>query len=211
MNEAHVQHAVGFVEHQHLNSRKVDVALLGVIEQTTGCGNEDVDAVSERRNLRVDGDAAKNDERLEGQVSTVGTNAVFNLSGQLARRCQNQHPYLAWPGHPRGGQTIENRQGKAGGLAGTCLCAGHQVTSGEHDRNRLSLNRRGGFVALIGNGTKDLGYQTQFGKFHAGELQAFAMRARKNAMTANTRTSLGKQQVGRARRECLARSVGRQD
>ena len=60
--EAHVEHAIGFVEYQHLDTRKVDISLLCVIEQTAGCGDEDVDAVSERRNLRVHPDPAKNDE-----------------------------------------------------------------------------------------------------------------------------------------------------
>ena len=60
--EAHVKHAIGFVEYQHFDARKVDISLLCVIEQTAGCRDEDVDAVSERRNLRVHPDPAKNDE-----------------------------------------------------------------------------------------------------------------------------------------------------
>ena len=43
-DEAHVEHLVGFVEHEDLDLREVDVPLLHEVEQAAGRGDEDVDA-----------------------------------------------------------------------------------------------------------------------------------------------------------------------
>ena len=45
-NEAHVEHAVGLIEHQHLDLRQVDGALLHVVEQAARRGHHDFDAAS---------------------------------------------------------------------------------------------------------------------------------------------------------------------
>ncbi len=44
--EAHVEHAVGLVEHQDLDVREIAVALVAEVEQTAGRGDEDVDATA---------------------------------------------------------------------------------------------------------------------------------------------------------------------
>ena len=44
--EAHVQHAVGFVEHQDLDGGQVQVALLLQVEQAARRGHQDVDAAA---------------------------------------------------------------------------------------------------------------------------------------------------------------------
>ncbi len=43
-DEAHVEHAVGFVENERLHARKIAAAHVDVIEQAAGRGNEDVHA-----------------------------------------------------------------------------------------------------------------------------------------------------------------------
>ena len=47
-HEAHVQHAIGFVEHENFHARQVDGFLLHVIEQAAGRGDEDLDALAQR-------------------------------------------------------------------------------------------------------------------------------------------------------------------
>ena len=59
--EAHVEHAVGFVEHEDLDVPEIDGALLRMIEQPARCGDENIDAASKLRDLRVDADAAEDD------------------------------------------------------------------------------------------------------------------------------------------------------
>ncbi len=60
-DETHVEHAVGFVQHQDLDVAQVHRALAHVVEQAAGRGDEDVDATLELRDLRMDADAAEDD------------------------------------------------------------------------------------------------------------------------------------------------------
>src|SRR5207253_10667421 len=48
-------------------------------------------------------------------------------------------------------KALQDRQREGGGLAGAGLRAGHQVASGEHERDRLLLHRRGLLVAELGH------------------------------------------------------------
>ena len=84
--EAHVQHPVGFVEHEVLNLAEVAVALLHVVEEPTGRGDDDIHAGLERVELLLITDAAVDDG--DGQVGEPGVVAErgLDLRGQLARR-----------------------------------------------------------------------------------------------------------------------------
>ena len=59
VDEAHVEHAVGFVEHEDLDMREVERALAVVVEQAPGRGDEDVDAAPQLVDLRLHADAAE--------------------------------------------------------------------------------------------------------------------------------------------------------
>ena len=71
-DEAHVQHAVGLVQHQNLDVRQIDRFLLHVIEQAARRGDQDIHAASQALDLRVDVDAAEHRHRIELQVFAVG-------------------------------------------------------------------------------------------------------------------------------------------
>ena len=58
--EAHVHHAIGFVEHEQLDAAQVGVLLAHVIHQASRCGDDDVDAGAERAFLAAHLDAAVN-------------------------------------------------------------------------------------------------------------------------------------------------------
>ena len=49
VDEAHVEHLVGFVEHEDFELGERQRALIDEIEQPAGRGDEDVDAVLQRR------------------------------------------------------------------------------------------------------------------------------------------------------------------
>ena len=61
-HEAHVEHAIGFVQHEHLDRIELQAALVVEVEQTAGRGDDDVDTAAEQLHLRhladtaVDGD-----------------------------------------------------------------------------------------------------------------------------------------------------------
>ncbi|EXI89231.1 MAG: hypothetical protein AW11_01742 [Candidatus Accumulibacter regalis] len=88
-DEAHVQHAVGFVEHQDLDVRQFERLLLQVIEQPPGCGDQDVDATAQGVDLRVDVHAAIDQRRLQFHVLAVGAYAFLDLRRKFARRGQD--------------------------------------------------------------------------------------------------------------------------
>ena len=68
--EAHVEHAVGFVERQDLDAREIDRALLHVIKKPSGGGDNDVGAPEQLFLLRHDRDAAENggDTQVRGHT-----------------------------------------------------------------------------------------------------------------------------------------------
>ncbi len=163
VDEAHVQHAVGFVQHQQFDMRQVDGALADVVQQAARRGHDDIDAALERIDLRVDADTAEHHHRLQRQVLAVGAHALFHLSGEFARG--RKHQGADRIAHAmrrvhlvglRGGQAVQQRQREAGGLAGAGLCTGEQVTALEDGGDGLALNRGGFCVAEFGNGTYQL-------------------------------------------------------
>ncbi|GHH56832.1 hypothetical protein GCM10009090_27140 [[Pseudomonas] boreopolis] len=56
---------------------------------------------------------------------------------------------------------LQQRQAERGGLAGAGLRAGQQVVAFQHQRDRLLLDRGGGFVALLGERTQQEGRKAQ--------------------------------------------------
>ena len=63
MDEAHVQHAVGLVQDQHLDGGQIHEALTGQVQQTAGRGNQNVHAFFDAGDLRFHADTAKNHRR----------------------------------------------------------------------------------------------------------------------------------------------------
>ena len=57
-DEAHVEHAVGFVDHHDLHAGQQQLAALEVVEQAAGRGDQHVDAAVELGFLVAEGDAA---------------------------------------------------------------------------------------------------------------------------------------------------------
>ena len=90
-DEAHVEHAVGFVEHEHLDFAETNRVALDQIEQAARRGDQHVDAVRQRADLRSHVDAADGERGLDAQVPAVGAEAVEDLAGEFAGRAQHQH------------------------------------------------------------------------------------------------------------------------
>ena len=94
--EAHVEHAVGLVQHQHLQAREVDAARLHLVEEASRGGDEDVDAGLQEAVLRRVGHAAHDRHRLQArQVAAVGLGGLGDLHGELARGHEHQHARAA--------------------------------------------------------------------------------------------------------------------
>ena len=79
VDETHVEHAVGFVEYQHLHGGEVQKTLLLQVQQTARGGHQNVHAFFQRLDLRGHADAAKDDGRLQLQVLAIGAHRLFHL------------------------------------------------------------------------------------------------------------------------------------
>ena len=89
-HEAHVGHAVRLVEHQSSDAREVNVFLSHQVQQTTGCGNEYVDALAEFSDLWILVDPTKDDRISYVRVTAELGELAMNLQRQFAGRRQNQ-------------------------------------------------------------------------------------------------------------------------
>ena len=163
-DEAHVQHAVGLVEHDDLQLLELHVALLQMVEQAPRRGHQDVDTTPQHGLLGSDVNAADDDATAQRQVSGVVNDVVADLSRQLARRCQDEGADAAlWC---TGLQPVQDGQGKARRLAGAGLRAAEDVLAGEGGRNGSGLDGGGGRVAHGGHRVDQRCAQAQLGKTH---------------------------------------------
>ncbi len=158
-DEAHVEHAISFIKDQNFDLIQREIFLLKVVEQATGRGNQNLDASAHSGFLLLDVHAAENDGRANAGVFGVGFDGFLNLDRQLARGGEHERADRVACGR-RGAvgvlnDPVEDRQRESGGFAGAGLRAAHHVEAGEHDRNRLRLNRRGLGVARFGDRTQD--------------------------------------------------------
>ena len=182
--KAHVEHAVGFVEHQHLDLVQVASALLDQIDQTARRCDQDVAAVLEGSGLRLVAHAAHDGHgNMAGDVGDLARDLV-DLLGELARRGDDEHHGAAAVAlglfstattvtaaalaHRFGRsdvlQIVHGRQQKGGRLAGAGLSGGKQVAALEHHGDRAGLHGRRRRVTQVLDGTKYLVRKTQLVK-----------------------------------------------
>ena len=94
-DEAHVEHAVRFVEDEDLHFGERHGALFAEVEQAARRRDQDVAAVARLVDLRFLGDAAEDDQRAQVAVLAVVDDALRNLRGELARRREHQRARIA--------------------------------------------------------------------------------------------------------------------
>jgi hypothetical protein len=141
-NEAHVEHAVGLIEDEHLHLGEVHLAVAHQVEESSGSGDQDVDAAAQRGYLGSLADAAEDDGAADATSGRVAPEALGDLCGELTRRGQHQGAdRLAETVGLDAQEFVEDGQGKGRGLSGAGLGAGEQVAGLERVGNGGSLNR----------------------------------------------------------------------
>ena len=165
VNEAHVEHAVGLIEHEDFNLREIDRTLAVEIEQSTRRCHHDIDTVTHGLNLWIDAHTTEDAGRGHRQKLAVDTNALFHLRGQLAsgREDQCAGKFFAartvgrWQWRLRGKhQPLQHRQHKARRFSGTGLGTTEQIPAFEHRWDGLLLNRRRRAVTMGKHGADEL-------------------------------------------------------
>ncbi len=135
--EAHVQHPVALVEHQHFDVAQVNVTGVDVVEQPAGAGDDDLRPTLQGGNLRPLTDAT-----VDGGAANLGVAAqhdgrLMDLLGQLARRGDDEHPRLA-QGAAR--QPLQNGQHESRRLARARLGQPEHIAALQNDGNALFLD-----------------------------------------------------------------------
>ena len=155
VDEAEIEHPVGFVENQNLDARQHERAAVDQIEQAARGGDEDIDAGCEPALLRRKRNSAKHDRGRERQPAAIALEALRDLARQLAGRGEHQGAAASRRGALRAlREELQHRQGKGGGLAGSGLRDAAEVSAGEHLRDGLRLDRRRRGVAFDGEGVE---------------------------------------------------------
>ena len=139
VEETHVQHAVGLVQHQGVQRIELQAAALEVIHDAARRADHDMRAMLQAGQLRAQRGAAAECEHFDvvlgrGQAAQL----LRHLVGQFTRRAQHQRL------HGKTAQVQVGQQGqrKGGGLAAAGLGLCDQVVPGQRQRQAGGLDRR---------------------------------------------------------------------
>jgi hypothetical protein len=142
--EAHVEHPIGLVEHEHLETGKVRALVAHVVHQTARRRHHDVDVGAKgallhvHRHAAVDGDAR--DRRVVGETLDL----ILDLHGELARWRENERPRPRLPVAAamfRQEEALQDRGKERGRLPRTGFGAGDDVVPRQRKRDDAALNR----------------------------------------------------------------------
>jgi hypothetical protein len=136
--EAHVEHAVGLVEHEHLEPAQRRIGGAEVVEQPPRRRDDHVHARAEGVLLRAHSDAAEDGRARDRGVHRQLLEVLIDLRAQLARGRQDQR--ARGPARLRH-QPLQDRQAEGGGLAAAGRRAGEHVAPLERGADRLLLDR----------------------------------------------------------------------
>ena len=158
VEETHVEHPVGLVEHQGIERIQIQAAALQVIQDAARRAHHDVGAMLQAGHLRSHGGAADQGEHLDVVLGArQATDLLGHLIGQLAGR--TQHHRL----HHEAARIQIRQQGQREGrrLAATSLRLGDQVVPRQGERQAGRLDRRHAVVTKAAQIYKHGGRQRQ--------------------------------------------------
>ena len=139
VDEAHVEHPVGLVQHEDVDPVEPQRVALDEVDEASGRRDQHVDAVHQLAHLSAHRYAADGERGAQAEVAAIGVEAVENLAGEFARRAQHEHAAgFAFGRRPVGGDPVQDRQGEGGGFAGSGLGDADDIASCEDERNGLS-------------------------------------------------------------------------
>ena len=90
IGEAHVEHFVGLVEHYILHAIELGHAALHQVDETTGCGYDDLHSFAQGAYLALDAGTAVDSQHMQAvDVARVLLQVAGNLQAELARGAQD--------------------------------------------------------------------------------------------------------------------------
>ena len=164
-DEAHVEHAVGLVEHQPAGLVEAQLAIIDEILEPAGRGDDDIDAAGDLGHLRRPRNAAQHQHGAEPGAIGEHAQHFVDLNGELTGRREDQRAGR----HRRGtalelGEPGKDRQAEGRGLARARLGNAHDVPAFQLRPDGLCLDRRGGVEAGLGERADKLRGKAEFGE-----------------------------------------------
>ncbi|MNE06314.1 hypothetical protein D3C80_988990 [compost metagenome] len=167
--KAHVEHAVGFVEDQHLHVGQVEVAGIELLEQAARGADQHVRHLAQHGGLFLEVFTAGNQARLDVGELREQLNLLEGLLGQLTGRQQDQRADLD-AAFAQVDQAVEQRQHEGRGLAAAGLRGHAQVTPLQGQGDGRGLHRGWLDKFKLGHGFKQAFVQGELGE-HGGNLR----------------------------------------
>jgi hypothetical protein len=199
VGETHVEHLVRFVENEHLDRVERERPTTDVIQRTTWCRHDDIDAALEGTQLLRHRLSTVDRQNPHAEWSPVLMDGLGDLHRELARRNENESAYRL-SAVVRRSDALEQRQGERSGLPRSGRGLPEHVASSEERRNRFALDIRGLFVAECGQRACERGRETEL------EERAVVKRARRRRCQFRCHFSLHGRKKGAANRRAT-RSV----
>src|SRR3989344_7648022 len=142
-NKAHVQHAVGLVEHRRAEVAEVERAALEQVFEPAGSTYDKRGLAAQFGHLRVDVGATDAHRAVNTQPFGKAFELVGNLQGELAGGHHNQHAVAR-----RRYNFVDERDKKRRRFAGACVGYADDVLAAQNVRDGAVLNGRGERIAL---------------------------------------------------------------
>ena len=150
-DKAHVEHPVRFVDDHDLHICQNQFATLKVVQQTTRCCDQNIDAFVDQLVLILEAGATNQQRFGQLRIFCIGVEVFGNLCCQLAGWRKDQRAR-----HPRAGtptaEQRDHRQGEGGSFACTCLGNAQHIAAFKGGGDCTGLNRGRGVVACFGDG-----------------------------------------------------------
>src|SRR5690606_23986009 len=153
-NETHVEHTVGFIDHQDVDTVKQQFPALHVVEKAARRRDQHIGSALQLLFLFVEGHATDQKGDVEPVVLAVLDEILFHLRGEFARRLQDQR---AWHAYPRATflEACDHRQYESRGLSRTRLGNAKDILASQRMWYGAGLDWGRVRISGIGNGRKD--------------------------------------------------------
>ncbi len=166
--KAHIEHAVGFVDHKNLYLVEFEGLAFDEVEHAAGGGDEDVDAGAQGEDLLFVFCAAVDEQGGELGVGGEFVNVFLQLNGELAGGGKDEGADADFArGGPAFFQPLDEGQDECGGFSGSGSGEADDVAAGSNGWNRLLLDRGRCGEACVCDGLQDLCVLDEVGKLHA--------------------------------------------
>jgi hypothetical protein len=165
--EAHVEHLVGFVQDDDLDTGKPQALAPDVIEGAAGGGHHHIDTTLQLTQLGLHGGAAVDGHRDHAHGLAVLVHRLGHLHGEFARGHQDERAQPVRRGRG-GGEDVQEGQREGRGLARARGRLAKHVAAGQQGRDGLALNRSGLFVAECRERGDDAGIEAESGESLGG-------------------------------------------